>query len=259
MEVRHVLPPRRPGHRALLVPRLLRLCPRPQHFHEGTSHHPALRLPTANPPQLLWVFSEILESVCIIPQLLLLRQTTVPTVIDSFYLVTLGSYRFFYILNWILRGIKDRAGLEPIFPISVTFGIIQTALYFDFAWVYWSRQRVKLRGGGVVDTDDFQRGWLVSKIIGRRSIDEHVHDAEERQGLARQEEGTSRHDQRWGPRGISVSADEGVLPTQDRSGDDNLADPDAFEDLEDDEEETEVNNAAVGSGVTAGEEWRDER
>lgn len=42
----------------------------------------------------MWVFSEILESICVVPQLLLMRQTTVPTVIDSFYLATLGTYRF---------------------------------------------------------------------------------------------------------------------------------------------------------------------
>jgi hypothetical protein len=41
--------------------------------------------------------------VCVLPQLLLLRQTTVPTVIDSYYLLALGSYRGFYILNWIHR------------------------------------------------------------------------------------------------------------------------------------------------------------
>jgi hypothetical protein len=33
--------------------------------------------------------------VCVLPQLLLLRQTTVPTVIDSYYLLALGSYRAF--------------------------------------------------------------------------------------------------------------------------------------------------------------------
>ena len=53
--------------------------------------------------EVLWTFSIILESICVVPQLLLLRQTTVPTVIDSFYLVTLGSYRAFYLLNWIYR------------------------------------------------------------------------------------------------------------------------------------------------------------
>ncbi|CAD0098322.1 unnamed protein product, partial [Aureobasidium mustum] len=36
---------------------------------------------------------------------------------------------------------------QAIFPVSFTFGVIQTLFYFDFAWVYWTRQRVKLRYG----------------------------------------------------------------------------------------------------------------
>ena len=106
------------------------------------------------------MFSEILESVCIIPQLLLLRQTTVPTVIDSFYLVTLGTYRFLYILNWIVRGANEDNYIDPT---SWVWGTIQTALMIDFAWVYYTRQRVKLRQGGVVDSDDMSRGWLVGR------------------------------------------------------------------------------------------------
>ena len=46
--------------------------------------------------EMLWTFSIILESVCVFPQLLLLRQTNVPTVLDSGYILTLGSYRAFY-------------------------------------------------------------------------------------------------------------------------------------------------------------------
>lgn len=199
-----------------------------------------------------------------------------PTVIDSFYLVTLGSYRFFYILNWILRGVlHDR--LEPIFPISVICGVVQTALYFDFAWVYWGRQRVKLRGGGVVDSEDFSKSWLVSKIIGRRSTDDVVGDEAERQGLARQEEGHVRpepqHTNSWGPRGISVSADDdddGVDEAKYARGNghatkaapfqDGMTDPAAFkDDVEDEvEEEPSTVSAAAKSGVSNGEEWRDE-
>lgn len=33
--------------------------------------------------EILWAFSIVLESLCVVPQLLLLRQTSVPTVIDS--------------------------------------------------------------------------------------------------------------------------------------------------------------------------------
>ena len=205
------------------------------------------------------------------PQLLLLRQTTVPTVIDSFYLVALGSYRFLYILNWILRAIKERGELDPIFPIQVICGIIQTALYIDFAYVYWFRQRVKLRGGAVVDSQDLQRGWLVNKILGQRGFaEDEDEDGEEREGLARQEEGNggvTRPTNRWGARGISVSADDG-LEENGRNGHavspggkDAMTDPDVFEDDFDADEEEEgesgVAEAAQQSGVSGGEEWRD--
>ena len=154
--------------------------------------------------KILWTFSIILESVCVLPQLLLLRQTTVPTVIDSFYLVTLGSYRAFYIVNWILRAAKE----HYFDPIAVIFGIVQTAFYVDFAWVYWTRQRVKLRNGGVVDSDDLSRGWLVSRILGR-SGDDFDEEGGETQGRARG--GAPQGRGEWGIRGISISADDQVL------------------------------------------------
>lgn len=151
------------------------------------------------------MFSIILESVCVLPQLLLLRQTTVPTVIDSYYLFTLGSYRAFYILNWLWRGF----GKEKFWdPPAVVFGIIQTAFYIDFAWVYYSRQRVKLRGGGVVDSEDFRKSWLVNKVLSfrgrKRGGDEEQPLHDEEAGEEREGDGSNR----WGRRGISVSADD---------------------------------------------------
>jgi len=198
--------------------------------------------------EILWTFSEILESVCVLPQLLLLRQTTVPTVIDSFYLLCLGSYRAFYIVNWIIR-LADSS--ERHFdPISVVFGIIQTLLYVDFAWVYFTRQRVKLRAGGVVDSDDLGRGWLVGRIAGKHS------DLDEEEGtpaLAPGANDYNRPTQRWGRRGISVSADEDVLEGEDAQP---LADPTAFEDeLTDDEDAPPLKaNVEVGNGS----EWTEE-
>lgn len=169
----------------------------------------------------LWSFSEILESVAVLPQLLLLRQTSVPTVIDSFYLLALGSYRGFYILNWIARAADPED--EPPNGLSVIFGIIQTLLYLDFAWVYWTRQRVKLRNGGVVDADDIRHGWLLGRIFGKH-ID-HAHDGaddeESAPALGRSGSGSSgargggrggaggaASNNKWGARGISVSADD---------------------------------------------------
>lgn len=150
------------------------------------------------------VFSLILEAVAIIPQLLLLRQTTVPTVIDSYYLVALGSYRGFYILNWLVRGFgKEHFWDRPAFLAA----IFQVAFYIDFAWVYYSRQRVKLRNGAIVDSEDFSKSWLVNRVTNfrgaRQSTDEeeHLHDAEEG-------EANRPNNNRWGARGISIAADD---------------------------------------------------
>ncbi|RKF79770.1 ER lumen protein-retaining receptor [Golovinomyces cichoracearum] len=162
--------------------------------------------------EVFWTFSIILESTCILPQLLLLRQTTVPTVIDSFYLLTLGSYRGFYILNWIWREL-DTTDRKPD-AVSIIFGILQTAFYIDFAWIYYSRQRVKLRQGGIVDTDDLHKGWLLRTIFGHKAV---VNDEETNLTLS---PGTRagdvpRNGNKWGTRGISVSADEALTDEED--------------------------------------------
>ena len=123
-----------------------------------------------------------------------------PTVIDSFYLLTLGSYRAFYILNWITRAIVEKRSD----PIPDIFGIIQTAFYVDFAWVYWTRQRVKLRNGGVIDSDDLSRGWLLSRLFGGQA---GSLDAEEASGNQAPHPSTAPRG-KWGARGVSVSADD---------------------------------------------------
>ncbi|EEA21753.1 hypothetical protein TMatcc_008825 [Talaromyces marneffei ATCC 18224] len=149
-----------------------------------------------------WAFSIVLESVCVLPQLLLLRQTTVPTVIDSFYLVALGSYRALYILNWLIRGFGPEHYWDPIADI---FGVVQTLFYLDFAWVYYTRQRVKLRRGGIVDSDDLRKSWFVGKILNSRRI--NTHD-DENEPLDPEAAGEEESRPRWGGRGISVSADD---------------------------------------------------
>src|ERR1700753_1265695 len=127
--------------------------------------------------QVFWVFSEILESVCVLPQLLLLRQTTVPTVFDSYYLVLLGSHRALSLVGLVAgaAGPTD----HHFDPVSVVFGAIQTLLYIDFAWVYYGRQRVKLRAGGIVDADDMERGWIVGRLVGKRGS--HTDDDDDKE------------------------------------------------------------------------------
>lgn len=236
---------------------------------------------------MLIKFSLVLEAVCILPQLLLLRQTNVPTVLDSFYIVFLGAYRGLYCLNWLERSIEDDTrGLDGA---SVVCGIIQTVLYIDFAWVYYTRQRVKLRGGGIVDSDDFRRGWLMSRIFGKIPISQEDEEATPAFGIPGddddEEESNRGRNGRpvparnagsgWGKRGISVRADDGIaavesarLTEDDELGDPSddapdakMRDPDdlakALEDEEYDdwnEGEEPVNKKA---GVSSGEEWRD--
>ncbi|KAK6504403.1 hypothetical protein TWF506_002602 [Arthrobotrys conoides] len=176
----------------------------------------------------VWVFSIILESVCVLPQLLLLRRTTIPTVIDSYYLVALGSYRGFYILNWIWRYYTSR----HFDPVSVIFGVIQTALYIDFAWVYYSRQRIKLRGGSLIDEEEVGRAWLLGRLLGgNRHVDheEELRDVDAENGDFNHH-GRSRLPRHWGSRGISVNADDGTLDLEaDADAQHLLADPDQFE------------------------------
>lgn len=124
--------------------------------------------------------------------------------------------------------------------MSVIFGIIQTALYIDFAWVYYTRQRVKLRGGGIVDADDLRRSWLLRRIFGRvaprsQDDDDDVDDVESGPGGAHGDSGGRGGSNRpkWGARGISISADDGVYDaerehlTQTEGVTDAAVDPDA--------------------------------
>ncbi|XXH05558.1 hypothetical protein Hte_011990 [Hypoxylon texense] len=234
----------------------------------------------------MYDFSLILESVCVLPQLLLLRQTTVPTVIDSFYLLTLGSYRGLYILNWIWRelDVNDR---KPN-AVSIVFGVVQTALYVDFFWVYYSRQRVKLRAGGIVDADDIRRGWLLRRIFGNKRF-AAAHDPDDEESAPALGGGASGGNgaapprrSKWGARGISISADEGVREHEAAAArhsaddfNDEPVDPDAkmrdpdelARALDDDDDDDGLPSPAAGAshaqpsrnqnGISNGSEWRD--
>ena len=161
-----------------------------------------------------------------------------PTVIDSFYLLTLGSYRGFYILNWIVRAASSEHHFEWR---AVLFGIIQTAFYVDFAWVYWTRQRVKLRNGGVVDSDDLSRGFLVSRVLGRG--DPGIDDEERAAGDGANDDDTapsSRRGGKWGLRGISVSADEGVIEPRNKAQDSKARDDELAGIMDDDESDEDA-------------------
>ncbi|KAK2749191.1 endoplasmic reticulum retention protein [Myotisia sp. PD_48] len=85
--------------------------------------------------EILWAFSIWLESVAILPQLFMLQRTGEAETITTHYLFALGIYRALYIPNWIYRYYSD--GYWD--PIALVAGVIQTILYTDFFWIYYTK------------------------------------------------------------------------------------------------------------------------
>ncbi|KIM82431.1 hypothetical protein PILCRDRAFT_785073 [Piloderma croceum F 1598] len=88
-----------------------------------------------SPTEILWSFSIFLESVAILPQLFMLQRTGEAETITTHYLAALGVYRALYIPNWVYRYFTEGS----VDPIAVTAGIIQTGLYLDFFYVYFTK------------------------------------------------------------------------------------------------------------------------
>ncbi|KAJ3163458.1 endoplasmic reticulum retention protein [Geranomyces michiganensis] len=89
-----------------------------------------------DPIEIFWSFSIWLEAVAILPQLFQLTRTGEAETITTHYLFALGAYRGLYILNWIYRYFTENGHVEWI---PVIAGIVQTALYCDFFYVYVTR------------------------------------------------------------------------------------------------------------------------
>ena len=85
--------------------------------------------------ELFWSFSIFLESVAILPQLLMLQRTGEAETITTHYLFALGMYRALYLVNWIYRYYTE-GYTEPIVWVC---GVVQTGLYVDFFYVYVTR------------------------------------------------------------------------------------------------------------------------
>ncbi|KAK3387632.1 putative HDEL sequence binding protein [Podospora didyma] len=87
--------------------------------------------------EIMWAFSIWLESVAILPQLFMLQRTGEAETITTHYLAALGAYRALYIPNWIYRYVTESP--PHVDYIAITAGIIQTILYSDFFWIYYTR------------------------------------------------------------------------------------------------------------------------
>jgi len=149
---------------------------------------------------------------------------------------------------------------------------VQTALYLDFAWVYWTRQRVKLRGGSIVDEADLGKGWLVRRFVGRGAsggqgteggnVNYNDHEQYEARtanggsgprsgaeaatavinkgrrtlgGLVKNGWRNKNNNSNSRNQGLSIRADDGVIDIESARAEDALASPDQFEDdIEDD-------------------------
>jgi ER lumen protein retaining receptor len=85
--------------------------------------------------EILWTFSIWLESVAILPQLFMLQRTGEADTITTHYLFALGMYRALYIPNWLYRYFAE----GHFEPNPVVAGIIQTLLYSDFFYIYYTK------------------------------------------------------------------------------------------------------------------------
>lgn len=73
--------------------------------------------------------------MAILPQLFMLQRTGEADTITTHYLFALGLYRALYIPNWIYRYFSE----GHLDPVSVVAGVIQTLLYSDFFYIYYTK------------------------------------------------------------------------------------------------------------------------
>ncbi|KAI5841308.1 ER lumen protein retaining receptor-domain-containing protein [Tricharina praecox] len=85
--------------------------------------------------EILWSFSIWLESVAILPQLFMVQRTGEAETITTHYLFALGAYRALYIPNWIWRYVVE----GHVDHIALLAGIVQTVLYSDFFYIYYTK------------------------------------------------------------------------------------------------------------------------
>lgn len=87
-----------------------------------------------NVVDLLWIFSIYLESIAILPQLVLLQRYREVENLTGNYVFFMGAYRALYILNWVYRSYH-----EPLYQhhfVVYFCGVLQTLLYVDFFYYY---------------------------------------------------------------------------------------------------------------------------
>ena len=99
-------------------------------FHITFTHFPIY--------SYFWSFSIILEAFAMLPQIYMIRRASEIEVFNNTFIVLLGSYRFFYVISWILRVINSDAFTNnSVTYFEIIFGSIQTVLVSDFIFRYF--------------------------------------------------------------------------------------------------------------------------
>lgn len=82
--------------------------------------------------EISWAFSQYLEALAILPQLIMVHRHKGVENLTAWYMVTLGLYRALYFVNWVVRyyttGTYDW--------LSLIAGTVQTILYCDFFYEF---------------------------------------------------------------------------------------------------------------------------
>lgn len=91
---------------------------------------------------LLWTFSIYLESIAIMPQLILLQRYREVENLTGNYIFFMGAYRALYIFNWIYRAYHETYYHHRF--VVYFCGVLQTLLYVDFFYYY---VKSKTKGG----------------------------------------------------------------------------------------------------------------
>ncbi len=110
-------------------------------FHITFTYHPIY--------SYVWSFSIILEAFAMIPQLYMIRRASEIEVFSTTFIVCLGLYRFFYVVNWSLRLWFDSYYLNSSAThLEIFFGVIQTVVVSDFIMKYF--QALKKENSSVI-------------------------------------------------------------------------------------------------------------
>jgi len=92
--------------------------------------------------ELLWTFSIYLESVAILPQLIVLQRYREVENLTGNYIFFMGAYRALYIVNWVYRAFNETFYQHHF--VVYFCGVLQTLLYADFFYYY---VKSKAKGG----------------------------------------------------------------------------------------------------------------